>query len=229
MAAQIADGMAFLEYNKFIHRDLAARNCMVANDMTVKIGDFGMSRQIYTGDYYRKGNKGEMPIRWMAPESLSEGIFTSQSDVWSYGVVIWEMMTLGLQPYAGKSNNEVMAHVLDGYTLNLPVFCPDVLASIVRLCWKWTASQRPKFLKIVESLDAYLDDNFRLVQCIIGHYSSSSSAAAEGALSSGGIPEFCFLFYMLYNWVCILCLYTDRFRSITIGAWTTTRQPTTSR
>lgn len=165
MAAQIADGMAFLEYNKFIHRDLAARNCMVANDMTVKIGDFGMSRQIYTGDYYRKGNKGEMPVRWMAPESLGEGIFTSQSDIWSYGVVIWEIITLGAQPYAGKSNNEVMAYILDGYVLNLPdgCDCPDVLAGIVRLCWNWTASQRPRFLKIIEKLNAYLDNNFRLV------------------------------------------------------------------
>lgn len=162
MAAQIADGMAFLAFNKFIHRDLAARNCMVANDMTVKIGDFGMSRQINT-DYYRKGNKGDMPIRWMAPESLSEGIFTSQSDVWSYGVVLWEMMTLGEQPYKGKNNNEVMAHVLDGNILNLPIFCPDVLAGICRQCWNWTTSQRPKFLKIVETLDVYLDEDFRSV------------------------------------------------------------------
>lgn len=168
MAAQIADGMAFLEYNKFIHRDLAARNCMVAGDMTVKIGDFGMSRQIYTGDYYRKGNKGEMPIRWMAPESLGEGIFTSQSDVWSYGVVIWEMMTLGAQPYSDKSNNEVMAHVLDGNILVLPIFCPDVLSGIVKLCWNWTASQRPKFLKVIETLDVYLDDHFRLVLFLLG-------------------------------------------------------------
>lgn len=170
MAAQIADGMAFLEYNKFIHRDLAARNCMVANDMTVKIGDFGMSRQIYAGDYYRKGNKGEMPIRWMAPESLGEGIFTSQSDVWSYGVVIWEMMTLGEQPYVGKSNNEVMAHVLDGNLLNLPIFCPDVLASIARLCWNWSPAQRPRFLKIVETLDVYLDDDFRSVLVVLNFF-----------------------------------------------------------
>lgn len=161
MAAQIADGMAFLEYNKFIHRDLAARNCLVADDMTVKIGDFGMSRKIYNGDYYRKGNKGEMPVRWMAPESLGEGIFTSQSDAWSYGVLIWEMMTLGAQPYSGKSNNEVMAYVLDGYTLDLPIFCPDVLAAIVKLCWNWTPSQRPRFLKIVKTLDVFLDDSFR--------------------------------------------------------------------
>jgi len=162
MAAQIADGMAFLEYNKFIHRDLAARNCMVADDMTVKVGDFGMSRQVYNCDYYRKGDKGEMPVRWMAPESLGEGIFTSQSDVWSYGVVIWEIMMLGAQPYSDMGNNEVMAHVLDGNLLNLPICCPDVLSGIARPCWNWSASQRPRFLKIVETLDAYLDDNFRL-------------------------------------------------------------------
>ncbi|VVC26405.1 Fibronectin type III,Growth factor receptor cysteine-rich domain,Protein kinase, ATP binding [Cinara cedri] len=183
MAAQIADGMAFLEYNRFIHRDLAARNCMVANDMTVKIGDFGMSRQIYTGDYYRKGNKGEMPIRWMAPESLGEGIFTSQSDVWSYGVVIWEMMTLGEQPYMGKSNNEVMAYVLDGNLLNLPIFCPDILASIARLCWNWSAAQRPRFLKIVERLDIYLDDNFRSHSFFHNHSKDNNSPVDQSLMS----------------------------------------------
>lgn len=161
MAAQIADGMAFLEYNKFVHRDLAARNCMVAYDMTVKIGDFGMSRKIYNGDYYRKGNKGDMPVRWMAPESLSEGIFTSQTDIWGYGVVIWEMMTLGEQPYSDKGNDEVMTYVLDGNTLVLPIFCPGFLAAIAKLCWSWSPSQRPGFLKIVKTLDDFLDDNFR--------------------------------------------------------------------
>lgn len=161
MAAQIADGMAFLEYNKFIHRDLAARNCMVANDLTVKIGDFGMSRQIYAGNYYRKGNKGEMPIRWMAPEAMAEGVFTSQSDVWSYGVVLWEMLTLGEQPYKGKSNNDVMAYVLDGNILDLPIFCPDVLAGIMKSCWSWTSAQRPSFIKIIELLDAFLDKDFK--------------------------------------------------------------------
>lgn len=83
MAAEIADGMAYLTANKFVHRDLAARNCMVAEDLTVKIGDFGMTRDIYETDYYRKGGKGLLPVRWMAPESLKDGIFTSHSDVWS--------------------------------------------------------------------------------------------------------------------------------------------------
>lgn len=107
MAIEIADGMAYLATKKFVHRDLACRNCMVAEDLTVKVGDFGMTRDIYERDYYRKGSKGLLPVRWMAPESLKDGVFSSFSDVWSYGVVLWEMVTFASQPYQGLSNDQV--------------------------------------------------------------------------------------------------------------------------
>ncbi|PNF38775.1 Insulin receptor [Cryptotermes secundus] len=163
MAAQIADGMAYLEASKFVHRDLAARNCMLSENGTVKIGDFGMARDIYETDYYRKGNKGLLPVRWMAPESLADGIFTNQSDVWSYGVVLWEISTLAEQPYQGLANEQVLQFVLRGELLEKPDSCPDILYRLMIACWQKRPINRPTFLRLVGIIESVTEvgDEFR--------------------------------------------------------------------
>uniref|UniRef100_A0A2K5RBA0 Tyrosine-protein kinase receptor n=1 Tax=Cebus imitator TaxID=2715852 RepID=A0A2K5RBA0_CEBIM len=163
MSGEIADGMAYLNANKFVHRDLAARNCMVAEDFTVKIGDFGMTRDIYETDYYRKGGKGLLPVRWMSPESLKDGVFTTHSDVWSFGVVLWEIATLAEQPYQGLSNEQVLRFVMEGGLLDKPDNCPDMLFELMGMCWQYNPKMRPSFLEIISSIKDEMEPGFREV------------------------------------------------------------------
>jgi len=194
MAGQIADGMAYLEASKFVHRDLAARNCMLTENITVKIGDFGMARDIYEMDYYRKENKGLLPVRWMAPESLEYGIFTSKSDVWSYGVVLWEIASLAEQPYQGLANEEVLQFVLRGDLLKKPDSCPQVLYNLMLLCWQKRAVNRPSFLRLVEIIEAVTDvgDEFR--QSSFYHSQMGNELRGQGcqARTSSSFEEYLF-------------------------------------
>nr|XP_055218333.1 insulin receptor-related protein isoform X2 [Gorilla gorilla gorilla] len=178
MAGEIADGMAYLAANKFVHRDLAARNCMVSQDFTVKIGDFGMTRDVYETDYYRKGGKGLLPVRWMAPESLKDGIFTTHSDVWSFGVVLWEIVTLAEQPYQGLSNEQVLKFVMDGGVLEELEGCPLQLQELMSRCWQPNPRLRPSFTHILDSIQEELQPSFRL----LSFYYSSECRGARGSL-----------------------------------------------
>ncbi|XP_028821170.1 BDNF/NT-3 growth factors receptor [Denticeps clupeoides] len=136
IAQQIAAGMVYLASQHFVHRDLATRNCLVGENLLVKIGDFGMSRDVYSTDYYRVGGHTMLPIRWMPPESIMYRKFTTESDVWSLGVVLWEIFTYGKQPWYQLSNNEVIECITQGRVLQRPRTCPNEVYELMLGCWQ---------------------------------------------------------------------------------------------
>ncbi|XP_034520139.1 muscle, skeletal receptor tyrosine-protein kinase isoform X2 [Ailuropoda melanoleuca] len=148
IARQVAAGMAYLSERKFVHRDLATRNCLVGENMVVKIADFGLSRNIYSADYYKANENDAIPIRWMPPESIFYNRYTTESDVWAYGVVLWEIFSYGLQPYYGMAHEEVIYYVRDGHILACPEDCPLELYNLMRLCWSQLPADRPSFPSI---------------------------------------------------------------------------------
>ncbi|KAK7896386.1 hypothetical protein WMY93_021711 [Mugilogobius chulae] len=153
ISKQIAAGMAYLSERKFVHRDLATRNCLVGEDMVVKIADFGLSRNIYSADYYKANENDAIPIRWMPPESIFYNRYTTESDVWAYGVVLWEIFSHGMQPYYGMGHEEVIYYVRDGHVLSCPENCPVELYNLMRLCWSTHPADRPSFNSIHRILE----------------------------------------------------------------------------
>ncbi|XP_009680007.2 proto-oncogene tyrosine-protein kinase ROS isoform X4 [Struthio camelus] len=168
----ICKGCVYLEKMHFIHRDLAARNCLVSVkeydscSRVVKIGDFGLARDIYKNDYYRKRGEGLLPVRWMAPESLIDGVFTNHSDVWAFGILMWETLTLGQQPYPGFSNTEVLHHVQSGGRLESPNNCPDDLCDLMTRCWAQEPHNRPTFFYIQDKLQEIRHSPLCIIHCL---------------------------------------------------------------
>jgi len=138
MALDIAAGLSYLAEQKYVHRDIACRNCLINSSRTVKLADFGMTRPMFESDYYRFSRKGMLPVRWMAPESLTDGLFMPSSDIWSYGVLLYEIITFGSFPFQGLSNNQVLESVKEGNTLSIPSGTKQQLGLLLTSCWnRW--------------------------------------------------------------------------------------------
>lgn len=152
MCLDSALGMEYLESKNCIHRDLAARNCLVGKNNMVKISDFGMSRE--EEEYTVSDGMKQIPIKWTAPEALNYGRYTSLCDVWSYGVLLWEIFSFGSTPYSGMTNNKARELIDSGYRLPAPENTPECIYELMLRCWEYDQDRRPHFQEIRETLQS---------------------------------------------------------------------------
>uniref|UniRef100_A0AAQ4QS12 Tyrosine-protein kinase n=1 Tax=Gasterosteus aculeatus aculeatus TaxID=481459 RepID=A0AAQ4QS12_GASAC len=158
MATQISSAMEYLEKKNFIHRDLAARNCLVGENHLVKVADFGLSR-LMTGDTYTAHAGAKFPIKWTAPESLAYNKFSIKSDVWAFGVLLWEIATYGMSPYPGIDLSQVYELLEKDYRMDRPEGCPEKVYDLMRDCWRWNPSERPSFAETHQAFETMFQES----------------------------------------------------------------------
>ncbi|XP_071853394.1 tyrosine-protein kinase SYK-like isoform X3 [Apostichopus japonicus] len=157
LLSQVAQGMQYLESRQFVHRDLAARNVLLVSETFCKISDFGMSKALgLDSQYYVAPTAGKWPLKWYAPECICKFKFSSKSDVWSYGVTLWEATSYGLKPYSSMKGPELMDFIDRGERLSQPEMCPDDIYQLMKSCWRTEAKDRPSFHDIVKHMGEIL-------------------------------------------------------------------------